>query len=189
MLSLNKNSMRLPIGGHQYPENGFTVKGDSFDEVVKLLTSFRLGNGKPLGNPKMDVLIYYAQNWPYLVRDDGQPEPAKSQDESYGRWITWVMGIWREPPTKILTTKEASYRWDKCKECPMNKPKDWASTEESAQMEQRLFLLRQGVDVPKYLGFCSCHGSDLSLFGFLEAPEKSSNKRQDEIQPSACFVL
>ncbi len=188
MLSLNRAQQRLPIGGHQFPESGITLRGDTFDEVVKELTDFRLNNGKPLGNPKMEVLLYYAKNWPYMVKDDLRPNEEEKTNENYQRWMSWIHTMWKTPPVKLLTPKEASYRWDKCKECPMNKKKDWPSSPESGEVDRRAYLLRQGIEVPKDIGFCSCHAADVAILSFLEAPEKSSNKKKDETQPEQCWV-
>lgn len=188
MLSLNKNQQRIPLGGHQFYEDGNTLKGETFDEVVQLLTDFRLTNGRPIGNPSMDILLFYAKTSPWMVRDDLSDKKPEPPDENYVRWRSWVMGMWKSPPTKLLTSKEASYRWDKCKVCPMNKTKDWVETAESQEMNKRIFLIRQGVEVPSALGFCACHGFDTGVASFLESAEKVSNKNKADVQPKECWL-
>lgn len=186
-MQLRKFQQRRPLGGHHFPESGITVRGATFEEVVSKLKKLRLNNGHPAGDPEQEVLRYYAEHFPFMVMSGGS-EPKPLTPSNYSKWRDWIRYMWFDPPKKIVTKKEASLRWDKCKECPRNTKMDWSETEESAEFTRRAYLLRQAQDIPAYLGFCSCHKADLGLFTFLEAPEKVSNKNKGDSQPENCFV-
>ena len=114
---LNPSQMRLPFGGHHFRENGVTLKGETFDEVVDLLNDFRLMNGTPIGNPKQEIINYYAQKFPWMVEYDLSGDEDVPEDENYVAWRSWISSVWGKPHGKFLTRKEASFRWSVCKTC------------------------------------------------------------------------
>jgi hypothetical protein len=185
MLRLNPNSKKSPPGGHHYIEYGITFRGDTFKQVAEKLKDFRLHNNIPLGNPEQEILGFYAFSWPYLVKDASEVVEDEAPDQ-FKEWRKWVQETWKNPPKKIVTLKEASDRWAVCENCPFNQQFKHDETDESAEIARRAFLLRRGMSVPDFLGFCSCHGTDLSAFVFFQ-PAKgfSSNK---EVQPEGCWV-
>lgn len=186
MLKLNKDQKRQPIGGHQYHESGVTFKGDTFEQVVANLTAFRRFNCLPTGNPDQDVLLYYLNHWPFMVKEDRNAvQPVFSSE--FTEWRDWVVGLWNKPPKKMLAIKEAKERWKICLDCPMNKKKGWIETNESAELTKRAFMLRRGAEVPEQLNFCSCHKADLSVFPFLDSPSLYSAMK-DGKKPEACWV-
>ncbi len=173
VLKLNTNVKRQPFGGHHYPEYGVTFKGDSLDDLKEQVAKFRLSNNIPAGNPEQDILVFYAKHWPWLVKGDGID--AKEECGNYVDWREWIYLAWKNPGSTI-TTKEAKDRWTVCEKCPHNKPFDWSISKESRELVRRAFLLRKGIDVPYYLGFCDYHKADLSVFTFLKEAEKLSKK-------------
>lgn len=186
MLIPNKESMRLPIGGHQYPSHGIMFRGDTFNELLQKLTDFRITNGIKLGKPEQEILQHYALHWPYMVRHipGGADEPA----DDFEQWREWIQRVWAVPPKTVITPTEAKERWVKCLSCPMNKAFNWEDNEESRELERRAFLLRRGVDVPEGLGFCSCYSCDLAVAVFLE--DKSGHFKQNKgtEKPGPCWV-
>lgn len=186
MLKLNPDQQRNPIGGHQFHSHGTTFIGDTFFDVIKKLTEFRVTNLLPVGDPKQEVLQYYAEKWPYMVMIDENAVELKPSDD-FDLWARWVGRAWRNPPKAIVTTKEAADRFATCKTCQFNKPFSWPSTPESKALEQRTYLLRKGYEAPKDCGFCDLHKADISVFCFLSAPDAFSEKKDTEPQAS-CWV-
>lgn len=166
--------MREPPGGHQFPERGTTITGERFLDVVKKLSDFRINNGIPLGDPTQEILIRYAEKWPYLVENDDSGMPQIVSTSNKSSWKEWVFSIWSHPPKLLITSKEASARWEICLECPFNKKLSLEVTGEDAEIKRRTFLLRRGQEVPASLHFCSLHGMDLSVGCFLEKPKDFS---------------
>lgn len=186
MLKLNPHQQRSPLGGHHYPSHGRTFKEESFDKLVKSLKKFRVDNAIPVGDPAQDVLIFYAKHFPWMVMPDFGTEPKK--DDSYEGWRDWITKTWQAAPTKFVSIKESEQRWKVCEKCPFNTTKGWAETDESAAFTKRAFMLRRGIPVPKFLGFCSCHRADLTVLVMLDEPKKCSAKKDGE-QPQDCWVV
>ena len=129
MLKLNPDQLRQPHGGHHFLiPNGPAVKGESAKEVIKKITEYRINNGIPVGNPEEELLYFYALHWPYMVEpaEIGKPTEKSSWFQD---WARWVRKTWKNPPKKLITTKEASYRWDVCLTCPHNRGFDWKETD------------------------------------------------------------
>lgn len=187
MLKINKDQMRLPFGGHHYVEDGRTLKGDTFDEVKTLLTDYRLHNNRPVGNPGQDILTYYLVNFPWMVKQDDLEMPEEPDD--FIDWRAWVQGTWVKPPKKLLTSKEASFRWEVCKSCPFNVPIEQGNKPaEFEQITRKAILLRRGVKIPQELGYCSLHRADLGVLTFIETPKDHSEKSKDSPNYPSCWV-
>lgn len=178
--------MRQPIGGHHFPVSKPIVsilKGETLDELVQELTDFRINNGISLNNPLQDILEYYRQKWPYLVVvEQGDTEENSIRFEV---WRSWIQRTWAHPPKNLVPVKTAQERWDICEKCPYNKTKNWTRNDEHYELTKRAFLLRRGIDVPKYLGYCSFHGVDLGAFTMFDHPEKFV---QSEGIYKECFI-
>ncbi len=162
-------------------------RGESFDEVKDKLTKFRLNNGLHAGNPEQEILLHYAKNWPYMVKEDREAT-TDHLDEKFVQWRDWVGKTWRNPVKKVVTNKEAANRWEVCQKCPMNTKRDWAETDESVELARRVFIMKAGRDTPSDLGFCSCHKADLSVLPFMDKPKEYSSRKEGELPP-ACWVL
>jgi hypothetical protein len=187
MIVLNKHQQRRPFGGHHFPEQAMVVRGDTFDALVAKVHELRIINGRPVGDPEKEILRYYAEHFPYMVKSGADAEKPIIPS-NYLKWRDWIRYVWYQPPAKSVSRKEASTRWEKCLACPMNEPRNWSETEESAEFGRRAFMLRAGQDIPNKLGFCTCHRWDNGVVVFVDAPEKYSNKREDDKQPSGCFL-
>lgn len=187
MLKINKDQMRLPFGGHHYVENGHMLKGETFDEVKTKLTDYRLNNNNPVGNPGQDILAYYAVNFPWMVREDPTEMPEES--ENFIDWRAWVQKTWVKPPKKMLTSKEASFRWEVCKGCKFNQPIEQGhKPAEFEQITRKALLLRRGVKIPQELGYCCLHRFDLSVATFIETPRDHSEKSTSSPNHPSCWV-
>ena len=174
-------------GGHQFTEKGVTFTGDRFKEVVKKLRLFRINNGIPEGYPDQDILIRYAEKWPYLVEEDTTMVFFSPKDDSpIFRWKKWVMNLWKNPPKSLISAKEAKPRWEICKDCKFNLELSISPRGEDAGMERRSFLLRRGQDVPDYLNFCSLHGMPLDVGCLLENPAQFSTANGEKYDK--CWV-
>lgn len=187
MLKLNPNQKRQPIGGHQFVEKGVTFTGDTFKEVVEKIYNFRTTNCLVLGDPEQDILVYYARNWPFMVMDDSVAIKTISPDRLF-LWRQWIVEAWSKPPHKLVSGKEAAARWEICENCPFNKRLDWKETNETAELSRRAFLLRRGMTAPSFLGFCSLHNADLSVFTFIDNPEAFSKKKKDGEKVEGCWL-
>lgn len=187
MLKLKKKSGRIPYGGHHYPDYGITFKGDSFKEVETKLRDFRLHNNIPIGEPDQDILCFYAMHWPWLVAVDREREDTPKENAQFAAWRDWIHKTWKNPPKRLVTTKEAKDRWAICSTCPFNRPWDFSENKESAEITRRAFLLRKGQDVPSDLQFCDLHNADLGVFSFLSSPKDYSAKNSDESY-GGCWV-
>jgi hypothetical protein len=184
---LNKDQQRRPFGGHHFPEMGMVLRSEKFEDLVKRVKEVRIINGNPIGNPEQEILRYYAERFPFMVKSGQSPDqPIVPSD--YLKWRDWIRLMWFQAPNKIVSRKEASTRWEKCLACPMNRKIDWAVGEEAKEFEKRSFLIRHGQNTPDNLGFCTCHRWDSRVVVFLDAPEKLSNKREGDTQPPECFV-
>jgi len=175
-----------PIGGHHFIEDGINMKGDTLEAVVRKITDYRINNSRPLGDPKQEVLQYYAINWPYMVEEDEIPSKPRIKNH-LDTWMSWIRSQWAFPPQRIVTSKEAEPRWAICLKCPHNITLQ-PETEEHRECMRKSFLLKRGVDTPKKLGFCSLHLFDISVASFLEAPAKVSGIGKDTAQPPSCWV-
>lgn len=185
---LNPDQQRQPIGGPHYKIiNGPLFRGETLKELVKKVSDYRIANLIQLGDPEQDILLDWFVKWPYMVMLEGE-ETKSEQRNGFVVWSSWIRKLWRNPHTKTLTTKEASERWQKCLTCPFNKEFDWSDTKESAAMVQKAFMLRRGIDIPKTLGYCGLHLWDIGVSSFIENPAKFSEKKQDQPQPSECWV-
>jgi hypothetical protein len=186
MLELNKHQQRRPYGGHHFPEFGMIVRGDSFDELVKKVKDIRLNNFHPVGDPEQDVLRFYAEKFPFMVKAKevkAVPPPPLSEKAA-----AWLRAIWVKSPSKTITKKEAEIRWAICAKCPRNQKMAWPDTEEFKEIDRRSFLIKKGMKTPDNLGFCTCHNADLGVFSVLSNAHEYSDKNQGSIQPDSCFV-
>lgn len=187
MLKLKKDSKRSPFGGHHYPEYGRTFQSPTFKELVKNVEDFRLNNNIPAGDPEQDILAFYAEHWPWLIEVNfDEPAPGWKKVEHYEDWRESIYKMWKRPPLKTISVKEASDRWAVCAVCPYNKPLDWEETNESAELSRRTFLLRRGIDVPENLGYCSLHKVDLSVFCLIADASDYSSKTEEDYE--ACWL-
>lgn len=185
---LNQHQKRLPIGGHHFHEPGILLKGDTFNDVVDLLTNFRLINGKPIGNPRQEVIDYYAKKFPYMVKYDLDSEDVETDSLEYIAWRDWISAMWGKPANKFISRKEASMRWEICKKCPHNVGRPWNSSKEFTEFSRKAMMLRRGEPISEKFVFCDLHKADIGVSSFLESPEKFSRKRKEQEDHPGCWM-
>jgi hypothetical protein len=187
MLKINSDQQVLPLGGHQFACHGTTFTDETFPGLIEKVVDFRITNLLLMGDPEQEILQYYLEKWPNMVRADySEVEPPT--DSNFQQWARWVGRTWRVPPKATVTIKEATDRMATCKGCPHNKPFDWAKTAESAALSQRTFLLRKGYDFNSRHGFCDLHKVDISVFCFLATPDAFSEIESQEEPQASCWV-
>lgn len=188
MIVLNRNQQRQPIGGHHYPEHGEMFTGETFHEVVEAVRNSRIRNGRTVGDPERDVLVWYANKFPYMVLDDGEKYEPPEEDPIYVEYRKWVHAVWRNPPTKFVTLRESDERLKTCRKCPMAKKVEFGDGDEAAELARRCALLRCGASVNESAGFCSCFlwPNDVTVF-FDQAGRFSGRKKDSEV-PKNCWV-
>jgi hypothetical protein len=185
--TLNPHQKREPIGGHHFQEKGILIKADSFLGVVDLLTNFRLINARPVGNPRQEVIDYYAAKFPWMVEYDLSGQEDEPLNEEYVAWREWISSIWGKSAVKFVSRKEASMRWETCKGCPHNVGKPWKTSREEKEFMRKTMMLRRGEVVdPKYV-FCRLHKADLSVSSFVESPGKLSRKAKEQEDHPGCW--
>lgn len=184
---LRIKQQRLPIGGHHFPEKGALIKGETFNEVVDLLTNFRLFNGRPVGRPRQEVIDYYAVKFPWMVEIETEEKPEVPLDPDYIAWRDWISSVWGKPSGRILSKKESSMRLEVCRDCPHNVGKSWDDSEESIEFNRKALMLRRGNYVDENFVFCDLHKVDLGVSSFLESPMLVSRKAKDEQDYPACW--
>lgn len=184
---LNPNQKRLPFGGHHFRERGVTLKGETFDDVVELLTDFRLMNGWPVGNPSQEIINYYAEKFPWMVEYDLSGKEDEPENEHYVAWREWISSVWGKVQGKFITRKEASFRWDVCKNCPFNVGAPWPVSREATEFQRKSLLLKKGEKTPDNYCFCALHRADIGVASFLESPRELSRKDKNKSDHPGCW--
>lgn len=188
MLKYKTNQQRIPVGGHNFTEHGLTLKADSVEQLEKKLLEFRLNNNRPAGDPKKDILLHYAKTSPWMVEDTDETDPEIVENRNYKAYRTWIQKTWEFPPKKILQPQEAKDRWEICRNCKFNLPKNWKKTDELKALEQRQFLLKRGITTAKDLGFCSLHRFDIEVASLIAEPRAHSDIQVERPEDLKCWV-
>jgi len=178
---------RLPIGGHHFPEKGVSIKGESFNDVVDMLTSFRLFNSRAVGNPRQEVVDYYAAKFPWMVELDTAPSPDDELDADYVAWRDWITSVWAKSSGRFVSKREAQTRLEVCKTCPHHVGSPWDQTEEAIEFQRKALMLKRGNMVDEKYGFCLLHKCDVGVSSFIENPISVSRKEKDEQDYPACW--
>ena len=189
MKQVKRNAMRQPLGGHHIKIHDQTFKADSYDQLVSVLTAYRISNSIPLGNPDKDVVEYYSKEAPWMV-EDVEKDPRPTPVDDYITWRAFVTHAWTNPPKKMLSPKEAEHRRDVCLKCEHNHPISTSGAnkvEIDATRRKTYILRRAGYSAPA-LGYCSLYGADLGLFTILENPLAFSRKEVKENTQPDCWV-
>ncbi len=186
-LRLKENQKRLPFGGHHFRENGVTLKGDTFEDVEELLSNFRLINGKPIGNPKDEIIAYYAEKFPWMVEYDTNEQVVEPLSEEYIAWRDWISSIWGKTQGHFITRKEASFRWEICKKCPHNVGSPWDDSKESIEFSRKALLLKRGENTPENLRYCDLHKVDIGVASFQESARDLSRKDDNKPDHPGCW--
>lgn len=186
---INKDQGREPFGGHHFYQKTqglpLRLSAPNYKALVEKVSTYRLTNGIPLGDPAKEITDYYAENWPWMVVEDFQPEKGP-EDPDYTAWKAWLYAAWRRPSPKIVPRLQAKERWEKCKACRHNQPLKGQGSREAEELQKRAFIYRRGEWTPKELGFCCLHKWDISTSSVLDKPETYS--ASPEAKEPGCWV-
>lgn len=119
----------VPPGGHHFIEkHGDTerrIEGGSYDEVAERLLRYRVTNGLPLGQPKVEVEQYVCSNWPHFCSDRAPVDSPVSSAPGFVAGVTmWLQQLNRRQasvPEGLVSEAEANRRAEICRGCPMQK--------------------------------------------------------------------
>jgi len=183
-------------GDHHFsdPSSGILFRTDDFPALLAKITDYRVGNGLPMGDPEQEVLQFYAKSFPWSVIeeksgkilsdtngsviDNPDTNPANlSQSE---RLYRWVNEVWRNPPTTLLHSEDATSRVSYCQKCPHHRPptSDTPQNEPRAKEANRRVMVLTKCRPAPGVGFCAHFGWDcrlaclLSHLSEVDGPEK-----------------
>jgi DNA-directed RNA polymerase subunit RPC12/RpoP len=186
MLRLKSNSMKLPIGGHHFVERSITFKAESFEDLAEKVRDFRLNNSIPIGDVENDILLYYANNWPWLVEEDPEQVSVKKND-LYDKWRDWAFGAKKRPIRKFVTDKEMALRYETCKECPYRvtiKPKH---RDEYDAIMRKIFAYARGSMVCESNQFCRLHSVGIPVLLAADSPKEVLPMKDGQSHPK-CWI-
>lgn len=144
------------MGGWKWMEARAVFKAEGLKDLIKQITTYREQNGLPLGDVAGDLAQAWAEHSPWTVCKGQEMEPDDAEMlASDAR--EWLMALWKKPPAKLLSRKEAEPRYEKCLKCEFNQ-KLGKGVQGAEDLERRALLLTRGLDMPKGLGCCSAHG-------------------------------
>lgn len=152
MFKLRDRIGRPPLGGWKWKEERAEFRAEDVDDLIDQVSTYREQNGLPIGDVAGDLAKAWAEHSPWTVckgeeleKDDAEMLAAEARE--------WLLALWRKPPSKLLSKKEAEPRYQKCLGCP-NNVKLPKGTQGAEDLERRALLLTRGLDLPKGLGCC-----------------------------------
>jgi hypothetical protein len=153
---LRERISRPPMGGWKWKEEKASFEADGRESLIKQVETYREQNGLPLGDVSGDLAKAWAESSPWTVCRAEEMEPTDAEILA-GEAREWLLTLWRKPPTKLLSRKEAEPRYKKCIGCP-NNVKLGKGVHGAEDLERRALLITRGLDMPKELGCCKAHG-------------------------------
>jgi len=174
---------RLPRGGWHFPDDdGHTVTADSFDQLKTKLAMHRAKNGRMLGDPEQEILGYYSDVAPYLVkiRDSRiANEPGLRQRTAEAMFTLWQarLGL-LDNPVEIQTRLDVCRA---CQACVLDFPEPTDAYWHEADMRGAVF-----AGSINYLsdGICSHHSLPVNILTALKEPAKAAVSGA----PSQCWI-
>lgn len=148
---------RPPLGGWKWKEGDVTLEGDNLDNLIEQVMEYRESNGIPIGSIADEMAAHWATKSPWVVCEDEDGDAQTDEEMLVADTRAWLLELWKKPPQKLLTKKEAEPRCKVCAECPFNQKLD-DDIDGAQDAERRALLLSRGIGLPKILGACSAHG-------------------------------
>ena len=136
-----KGVYTIPVGGHQYSEHGFSCNAESFDEVVALLREYRENNTLVIGDPKNDVLLFYAGKFSNIVEEDFAVIESEQLSSITVNVNEQVEQLWRDRQCAKVRRDEQVRRSSICAGCAMGESDDGIVSEAN---RVRLYKLSGG---------------------------------------------
>lgn len=152
---------RQPPGGHYFPDpSGYTVRAKTLHDLIGSITSYRINNGFPRGNPALEVEEFYAVEFPWLITKVGD-RPESNIDP-----ITkWINRTYREAGHKFAESETTKARSAICEACPYYEP------HHSFGIEDNRRLIITGGGRLKQMGACKVHHIAVGLAVVLDKVE------------------
>lgn len=185
---LKPDCKRLPYGGHHFKEGSHIIMGETAQDVISKITSYRLNNKIKLGDPERDLVTYYLEKFPWMVTLDLEPQEVKKEPEVYEQWAAYIRKTWDNPPQTHCAEKEAEIRRIPCKNCSFKKLVRFPKSPESGSLKKMAFLLKRGAGESKDFHFCTLHQVDIGVCSRFENQLRGRDKRKDSQAPGNCWV-
>lgn len=110
--------MQIPHGGWWFDKH----RASTFDELVSIVTKYRVSNGIPLGNVVAEIEDQICSRDPKRCRD---VKPAALNTSMVTKFIQ-LMYRFKAKGSKLIDQSEAERRASICQICPENKPEQEA---------------------------------------------------------------
>lgn len=160
---------RKPRGGHHYPEDdGTTITADSLDSLKDKVALHRARNGRPLGDVEQDILGYYSEIAPFLVKI--RPCHKNPVQSMRNRTAEQLLALWHSRPVPKISSADQA-KLDVCRKCQACKLDfDDAAGPYWHEADMRGAALSGSIN---YLsdGVCSHHSLPVSILAGLASPE------------------
>lgn len=174
-LVLNDKQQRKPLdGGHHFVEEGVgRIDGETFAEVVQKLGDYRVANGLSRGNPERDVVRYYSEHYPFMVRlADGEEEEEDALGVRATRVVSWMEKLSSiKAGVLIGADAEAKERLEGCAKCPhFRAAYKLPDTEYGETLKMKGYLIGKGRVKLGEGGYCKRYGWDCGLAAQINSP-------------------
>ena len=168
-------------GGHSFQiPGGPLVKSDkeldteAIQELVDKITEYRVCNGKPIGDPLVEITAYYAIHYPFSI-EQGERQDAAAPDRLTERVYRWINHLWNHPPKEFAEPDEVSRRQKICAGCRWRTDCRKDESKSAQEAQRRLFLLAKGSLGPDQDGWCKWHCHDNRLACLLPVENLSTD--------------
>jgi hypothetical protein len=204
----------VPPGGWHVPvpESDEPLRADSHDDLVQVLTRYRIDNNLPMGNPESEIDNYICNAWPHvcgassLVRSEGEDDkPPLAYGQPIKRRLIDRIAGWaanrysRLGCVQLVSNEEAERRSGLCVGCPKNiikwrenATRDCAPCAERIQaLDVLLYKIRRGekVEREKQLGACLQFGHENQSAVHLSEDMLRHRKHYTTGAPEFCWLL
>lgn len=176
--------MVMPNGWH-YPQGNFTVRADTFEDLVEALIQHRLNNKIPVGDVVVDIENYVCSKYPRSCHSTmGNPVPL---NVSPSKMIDSVMKYANEMyghSHEFVTDTEANRRAEICRNCACNIAWENACATCVGHAKRLLAVIRQNRDVSQH---SKLHQCQVTKHDNRTAVWIKNNKTHHKV-PSNCWM-
>ncbi len=168
MRTVNPNL--YPRDGYFFKDgDGLTVRGDSWEGVIKRVASYRRRNGRPPGDPAIEVMNQACARNPGLCVEESAAYKQKLGEANLKvKVLQWLQRILSLPEKQFVFTQDAQNRWAVCSRCPFNQalPKGCGSCLAAVEESRKNVIgARPQSDLVQA---CSVLGEDLNTAAWIE---------------------
>ncbi len=170
-----------------------TVHGETMQEVINKVQSFRQDADLDIGDPNREVNDYLCKLWPHLCRQEDTVEADESAENKTlrQRSSNWKFNRYAQShENKDLVEPEiAEGRAKICATCPKNQSNRDGCTPCVVDNDRVFFMLRQGQSTETKVGGCEVTGQDNETAAFFTKPMLAYAKKYKDELPSHCWLL